>query len=223
MGNGFQFLDIILFAMVAAFLVLRLRSVLGKRTGHQRERPNPIARRQDVPTNGDARDAELLPDVDPGPREKPDDPVEAGVTSIRIADPSFSPDEFMEGAVGAFEMIVQAFAKADTDALEAMLSADVYDNFRDAIDRRLEAEETLDTTIIDVKSARIAAAEMVRRDAIVTVEFVSTQVNVTRDSEGRIIAGDPNEITEITDIWKFQRDTKSRDPNWKLVETRSQS
>ena len=129
----------------------------------------------------------------------------------------------MEGAVGAFEMIVQAFAKADTDVLESMLSADVYDNFREAIDQRVEAEETLDTTIIDVKTARIVAAEMIRRDAIVTVEFVSSQVNVTRDSEGRIVAGDPNEITEITDIWKFQRDTKSRDPNWRLVETRSQS
>lgn len=234
MGDGFQFLDIVLFAMVAAFLVLRLRSVLGKKTGHQEPRQDPISRRQqdaenegnvvelpnrktDGPDNAHATDADPIGALDPN------DPVAAGITQIRIADNNFHPAEFAGGARGAFEMIVQAFAEGDAATLENLLAADVFENFNQAIEQRAEAKESLETTIIGIKSADIIEAEMDGTHAVVTMKFVSEQVNVTRDAEDRIVDGDPNQVTTITDIWTFSRDTKSRDPNWLLVETRSQN
>tara|TARA_Y100000588_G_scaffold103582_1_gene112893 strand:- start:134 stop:823 length:690 start_codon:yes stop_codon:yes gene_type:complete len=229
MGDGFQFLDIVLFAMVAAFLVLRLRSVLGKRTGHEQPRQDPMSQRLnqaendgnviDMPNTGreDAPAAEHPESLDT------DDPLATGITDIRDADPSFNSAEFANGARGAFEMVVQGFAEGDTETLKMLLADDVFDNFRTAIDEREEAEETLETTIISIKSAEVIEAEMDGRNALVTLKFVSEQVNVARDSEDRIIDGDPNQVTEITDIWTFSRDTKSGDPNWKLVETRSQN
>lgn len=225
MGDGFQFLDIVLFAMVAAFLVLRLRSVLGKRTGHEQPRQDPISQRnQEAETDGNVVE---LPNrnhaADPMADLDPDDPLTAGIADIRGADDSFDPGGFADGARGAFEMIVQGFAEGDRDNLQMLLADDVYENFEAAIDEREEAEETLESTIIGIKSAEVIEAEMDGKNAMVTVKFVSEQVNVTRDSEDRIIDGDPNQVTEITDIWTFSRDTTSRDPNWKLVETRSQN
>jgi predicted lipid-binding transport protein (Tim44 family) len=230
MGDGFQFLDIVLFAMVAAFLVLRLRSVLGKRTGHQEPRQDPISQRQKnsetegnvakLPNrNNDADDVQ----ADPIEALDPNDPLSAGITQIRIADNSFNPAEFAGGSRGAFEMIVQAFAEGDAETLENLLADDVFDNFNTAITERADANQSHETTIIGIKSAEIVEAEMGGRNALVTMKFVSEQVNVTRDSENRVVDGDPNQVTDITDIWTFSRDTKSRDPNWKLVETRSQN
>lgn len=228
MGEGFQFLDIVLFAMVAAFLVLRLRSVLGRRTGHEQPRQDPISTRsQDNEAEGnvvelpnrrtDAPDAAVAADIDP------DDPLAAGLTKIRIADSAFDPPGFADGARSAFEMIVQAFASGDKDTLRNLLADDVYEGFSDAIDQRAEDNHTLETTIISIKSGEIIEADMDGRDAVVTMKFVSEQVNVTRDSEDRIVEGDPNQVTDITDIWTFSRNTRARDPNWKLVETRSQN
>ena len=227
MNEGFQFLDIILFAMVAAFLVLRLRSVLGRRTGNedrqrdmslqrQRETDNEanvieLADRTDQTDDGEdmARDAEA------------DDVLVTGITEIGLADPKFDADEFQGGARAAFEMVVHAFATADSGTLRSLLSEEVAANFQRAIEERLEAGETLETTVISIKSAEMIEAEMRGRHAAVTIKFVSEQVNVTRDTEGRIIEGDPNQVAEITDIWTFSRNTRARDPNWKLIETRS--
>ena len=225
MGDSFQLLDIVLFAMVAAFLVLRLRSVLGKRTGHEQPRQDPISQRnQEAETDGNVVE---LPNrnhaADPMADLDPDDPLTAGIADIRGADDSFDPGGFADGARGAFEMIVQGFAEGDRDNLQTLLADDVYENFEAAIDEREEAEETLESTIIGIKSAEVIEAGMDGKNAMVTVKFVSEQVNVTRDSEDRIIDGDPNQVTEITDIWAFSRDTTLRDPNWKLVETRSQN
>ena len=231
MGDGFQFLDIVLFAMVAAFLVLRLRSVLGKKTGHQEPRQDPISRRQqDADKDGNVvelpnrnNDAADSAESDPVETLDPNDPLSAGITQIRIADNSFNPGEFAGGARGAFEMIVQAFADGDADTLKNLLAADVFENFNDAIEARKEANESLETTIIGIGSADIIEARMDGTNAVVTMKFVSDQVNVTRDSDNRVVDGDPNQVTTITDIWTFSRDTKSRDPNWFLVETGSQS
>ena len=225
MGDGFQFLDIVLFAMVAAFLVLRLRSVLGRRTGHEQRRPDPISQRGqerdsdsnvvDLPRPADAKAA--LSEIDPS------DPLAAGLARIGIADNSFDPAGFLQGSRAAFEMIVQAFASGDTETLRNLLADDVYENFSDAIRQRSDAGHTLETTIVGIRSADIVEADMDGSNAAVTVKFVSEQVNVTHDSEGRVVEGDPNQVTNITDIWTFHRDTSVRDPNWKLVETRSQN
>ncbi len=150
-----------------------------------------------------------------------DNPVSAGITQIRLADRDFSPEQFVAGARGAFEIVIAAFADGDVKALRPLLANDVYGDFSGAIKERESRNEQLETTLIGITGADIIEAEMQQKTAFVTVKFVSEQVNVTRDSEGRIVEGDPNEVTKITDIWTFARNTRSRDPNWALVATRS--
>jgi predicted lipid-binding transport protein (Tim44 family) len=229
-GGGFAFFDIIFFAMVAAFLILRLRSVLGRRTGSEnperwttrQPQQKPVPGRAEIPDNvarlpGRPRPAEAPLDVMPG------SPLEAGLTQIRVADPTFEPRSFVEGARGAFEMIVAAYAQGDTAALRPLLSDDVYDNFAAAIRTRQQEKHTLETTLVGIKSAEITEARMDGRTAFVTVKFVSEQINVTRDAAGNVVEGDAQNIAAVTDIWTFSRNTRSRDPNWTLVETESPS
>ena len=224
MGEGF--LDLILFAMIAAFLVLRLRSVLGRRTGQERPRHDPLSQQpSDTKSNDNVVE---LPDqtgkedqdkdiID----EKSDDPIQAGVAHIRTSDPSFNLDEFTTGATAAFEMVVQAFAEGDLETLRSLLNDEVYDNFSAAVREFEEGDEKLETTVISIKTADVLEAKVEERMAFVTVKFQSEQVNVTRDKNGEVIDGDPNRVTDITDIWTFARNTRARDPNWTLVETRS--
>ena len=227
MGDGFQLLDIILFAMIAAFLVLRLRSVLGRRTGHQRP-PSDASTDNGVKTKSKENVVELS---DQTPNESdlnseeidPSDPVAAGLAEIRAADPSFEPTTFVSGAVAAFEIVVQAFAEGDKDSLRGLLNNEVLDNFGLEIDKREKAGETLETTVIGIKKENIIEARVNGETAFITVEILSEQVNVVRDSDGQTIDGDENQITTVTDIWTFARNTRARDPNWRLVETRSQN
>ncbi len=229
MGEGFQFLDIILFAMIAAFLVLRLRSVLGRRSGHERRPSDLVSRRQqDAPGNDNVvelpdRTEEAAADEDVGPEAESEDPLADGLTQIRIADSAFDPQEFLAGARTAFEMVVQNFAEGNTKALRAMLNDEVFENFAAAIKQREEAGETLETTLIGIKNAETLEARMEGRTAFITVKFVTEQVNLTRDKSGEVVDGDPNRVTDVTDIWTFARNTRARDPNWTLVETRSQN
>ncbi len=225
MGEGFQTLDIILFAMIAAFLVLRLRSVLGTKTGHQRP---PVSQsdlsRDDSDENlvrfpGSA--SEEIRSSEPGGDINTEDPLEASITEVRIADPSFSPTDFLNGARGAFEMVVQAYANGDRDTLRTLLNDEVFEDFATAIDAREKSEETLDFTLIGLKDAALTEARVSGRMAFVTIQFVSEQVNVTRDKDQKVIAGDPNSIETVTDIWTFARNTRASDPNWTLVETRT--
>lgn len=224
MGDGF--LDIILFAMIAAFLVLRLRSVLGRRTGHERPRPDPISARPKRPSPDNVVSLPDRSGGEPAADEKfeaapSDDPLSAGFTQVRIADPGFNPQEFVTGARAAFEMIVEAYASGDVKTLRSMLNDEVYENFSRAVKQREEAQEKLETAVIGVNKADIIEARVEGRMAFITVKFVSEQANVTRDRNGEVIDGDPNRVSEITDIWTFARNTRARDPNWTLVETRS--
>ena len=148
-------------------------------------------------------------------------PLDAGLTQIRLADPSFDPATFVLGARAAFEMIVGAFAQGDTAALRPLLNDEVYDQFSAAIRERLQHKHTHETTLIAIKSAELVEARMEGRDAIVTVKFVTEQVNVTRDEAGGVIEGDPNRVATVTDLWTFSRNTRSGNPNWLLVATAS--
>lgn len=229
MGEGFQFLDIILFAMIAAFLVLRLRSVLGRRSGHERRPPDLVSqRKQDAAGNDNVvelpdRTKEAADDEDFGPEAESEDPLADGLTQIRIADSSFDPQEFLAGARTAFEMVVENFAEGNAKALRTMLNDEVFENFAAAIKQREEAGETLETTLIGIKNAETLEARMEGRTAFVTVKFVTEQVNLTRDKSGEVVDGDPSRVTDVTDIWTFARNARARDPNWTLVETRSQN
>lgn len=235
MGDGFQFIDIILLAMVAAFIVLRLRSVLGRRTGNERQRPDPLA----PPRGESARERESesdkvvhLADQSRGARRRKsqdddddDDsdsektPLEAALTRIEAADPSFEAKDFLEGSRGAFEFIVDTFAAGDARKLKPLLSREVYDKFASAIKAREEAGETLETTLVGFKKTEILEAHMNGLTAYLTVKFVTEQINVTLSADGDIVEGDGDQISNVTDIWHFTRDTRSRDPNWTLVQT----
>jgi predicted lipid-binding transport protein (Tim44 family) len=223
------FMDILLFAAVAAFLILRLRSILGRRTGAEdgerwRSRPpeRTIERAEQVPDNvtpfpGAAKTVDVAPAEAAAPVGDP--VVRKGIEQIRRADPSFSGDGFVQGARGAFEMIVQAFAQGDTATLKPLLAPEVYEGFAGAIKERLAAKQTLETTLVAILSAEIVDARMDGRTAYVTVKFVSEQVNVTRDADGNVVDGDAAKVAKLTDQWTFARDTRNRDPNWALVRT----
>lgn len=221
MDSGFQFLDLILLAMVAGFLILRLRSVLGRRTGHEppRQREAMVGGTAGEGKERAGEKVAALPERRADAERTAAPRAQGGLMRIRHADPLFDADHFLSGAKAAFEMIVGAFAKGDTAALEPLLSKDVYHGFARAIDERNRAGHTLETTIVALKESAIVDAELDGREATITVRFVSDQVNVTRDRDGRVVDGDPDRVTEVTDLWTFRRDTRAADPNWQLVAT----
>jgi len=215
-GGGFP-IDLILFGMVAAFLVLRLRSVLGRRTGFERPPADQRGAAPVPPGIGQAAPAAAAP-----ARGVPDarGPVGQALTRIRGADASFDPVTFLAGAESAFRMVVEGFAAGNRPLLRDLLSDDTYAGFEGAITDRESRGEVQRTEIRDIREAAIEGADLRGATAEVTVRFVSDQVNMTTDAAGKPVAG-ADAVTELTDIWTFQRDTRSSDPVWKLVGTRS--
>jgi predicted lipid-binding transport protein (Tim44 family) len=225
MGDLPHYFDIILFGMVAAFLVLRLRSVLGRRTGNERRRdlylrgPAPTgdnAAPDKVVTLGQRPSAAALAAAPP-----PANTVAGGIAEITAVDPGFEAPAFIDGARGAFDIILAAFAKGDKQALRPLLSDETYRSFSTAIDERDAAGETLETRVAKIKDIDLVEAGMDGRAARVTVKLVSDQVNVLRAHDGSVVDGDPQNLIEKTDYWTFTRDTRSSDPNWLLVATGS--
>ncbi|MCH9013430.1 MAG: Tim44 domain-containing protein [Proteobacteria bacterium] len=233
MDDGIQFLDIILFAAIAAFFVLRLRGVLGKRTGHEkRPKYDPFAKSD----KDEGEEDKVIPLPDRSRAAKTDEadeeaaeaaeaaaetPLSVGLMQIGRVDKAFDEEQFLSGAGTAFEWIINAFAQGDTKALRPLLSNDVYGDFAGAIEEREGAGQILETTMVGITEAAIIEAELQGRTAFITIKFVSEQVNVVRDSDGEVVEGDPSHVTKITDIWTFARNTRSRDPDWTLVATRS--
>lgn len=225
MTGGFP-VDLILFAMVAAFLVLRLRSVLGRRTGFERPpQPEPRPAGFDPrarPLEGPAEEARPARPQG-GPRivlPDPRTPPGQALGRIAAADRSFDPEGFLHGAEGAFRMIVTAFAASDRRTLRDLLSDDTYAGFEQAITAREQAGESQRTELRAVHELAIEAADLRGSIADVTVRFVTDQVNMTTGRNGEVVTGS-DAITELTDIWTFQREVGSADPTWRLVATRS--
>ncbi|HEY1796814.1 MAG TPA: Tim44/TimA family putative adaptor protein [Stellaceae bacterium] len=221
MGDFPHYADIILFAMIAAFLVLRLRSVLGRRTGNERRRDMFIRQadeaRERVVALGQRRPSPPSPSppvIDAQPVS-----VAAGLARIRGADDGFDPAGFIEGARGAFGIIVEAFAAGDKQRLRPLVSDEVFAGFARAIDERKAAGETMETRIASVGELDITGASLDGPVARVTVKLVSAQINVLRAHDGSIVDGDPEKPVEKADFWTFTRDTRSPDPNWVLVAT----
>jgi predicted lipid-binding transport protein (Tim44 family) len=239
MGDGFPLIDIVLFAMVAAFLFLRLRSVLGRRTGEERQRPNPFVRPaagqrpdqrpdQRPAPRGEVRPLPLeairpraeAPAAVPGPAPAAT-PLSTGLAEIKLADPDFHEDSFLSGARVAFELIIGAFGRGDLATLRPLLADDVYEKFAGAIKAREAAGEMLETTLSGLRILDVVEARMDGRVAIVTVKFVSDQINILRDRTGAVLDGDPAKPVEVVDLWTFSRNTRGRDPNWTLIATRT--
>lgn len=230
---GLQYFDIILFALIAVFLVLRLRSTLGRRNGEEKQGPTDVFGRRSHEddskgaTNGAPQPTDnvyRLPDADKVVgKDDATVAVDSGAFSvlqqIQKADPDFTQQDFLNGARMAFEMIVEYFAKGDKDGLNPLLSAEVYKNFAAAIDARAEKGEREETTLVGIKSATIHDASLEGRTACITIKFVSEEVSVILNNEGDVISGDPNQVVEAEDLWTFARNIESRDPNWQLVAT----
>jgi predicted lipid-binding transport protein (Tim44 family) len=224
----------IIFLALAVFIFLRLRSVLGQRTGRERPPYDPYSARDAVRgATGDKvvtlppRGADPAPkpaeSVEPVERWKdvaqPGSTIAAGLDAIVAEDKSFDPKHFIAGARQAYEMIVTAFAEGNRRALKNLLSREVYDGFETAIREREGRGETAETRFVSIDVAEITHAETRGRTAQITVRFVSQLVSVTRDRSGTVIEGKPDKVTDVTDAWTFARDVSSRDPNWKLVAT----
>ena len=148
-----------------------------------------------------------------------DSPLGKSLTALMRADPGFDPNQFLDGAKAAYELIVTAFAQGDEAELQQLLGGEVFDGFQRAIREREERGEKVESSLVGIDKADIIEAEVKNRTAYVTVKFVSELISVTRDAEGEVVEGDPKKVREVTDIWTFAREVASRNPNWKLVAT----
>ncbi|TCV70392.1 putative lipid-binding transport protein (Tim44 family) [Neorhizobium sp. R1-B] len=225
---------ITLFFLVAAVLIfLQLRSVLGRRTGNEKPPFDPYSPR-DVAKNpgGDDSKVVTLPRRDAPDDEqryldidavaKPDTPLNASLREILRADPSFRPRDFLNGARMAYEMIVMAFADSDRKTLKGLLSKEVYEGFDAAISEREARGEVVKSTFVGIDKSDITHAVIKDSETQITVRIISQLISATYDKAGTLIDGDQETVAEVTDIWTFARDIRSRDPNWKLVATESE-
>ncbi len=226
----------IIFLALAVFIFLRLRSVLGQRTGSERppfdRAARDVARGGNdnvVPLPGTIIDqAPLAPAAEPvsaADRWKdiaaPDSALATGLNEVAASDSSFDAQHFISGAKSAYEMIVLAFANGDRRALKDLLSSEVYEGFEAAIRGREQRGEKVETRFASIDKAELVSAGVRDRTAQLTVRFISQMISVTRDKDGTVIDGTPEKLTDVTDVWTFARDVSSSDPNWKLVGTES--
>jgi predicted lipid-binding transport protein (Tim44 family) len=237
----------ILTLVVAVIAVMRLKSVLGRRTGEDDERVQRRMRETNKPAEGATQSDKVvtLPrrERDPvqpalGLPEVAQDqlvaqrikaiggetPLTANLMEIVGADPEFNPDQFTTGAKRAYEMIVTAFAEGNRKGLRDLLSPPVFEEFARAITDRESRNEKIDQTFVGINKADIIDAEIERGAVQVTMRFVSQLITATRDKSGEVVAGDPTKVKDVTDLWTFSRDVSTaaarRNPNWKLVSTK---
>jgi len=230
----------LLFLVLAVVIFIRLRNVLGRRTGNERPPYDPYttpdAKRASSPEANEpvvalprGRSARApvetsgpsMEDIETrlGRYATKDSPLGQSLTGLMRADPGFDPAPFVDGAKMAYEAIVMAFAEGDEATLEQLLGTDVFEGFQRAIRERDTRGEKVLSSLVGIDKADIIEAEVKNRTAYVTVKFVSELISVTRDADGEVIEGDPKKVREVTDIWTFAREVASKNPNWKLVAT----
>jgi len=235
----------IIFALLAIFVVWKLSSVLGMRTGNEKPPVDPFARRpqqdgpkreevrRDIPEKegnvirlpGAANDDRRAPDVQPVVPDRwrgyaePGTPLWISLDTLAKADPSFDPKGFLEGAKAAYEMIINAFTNGDEGVLQGLLSPDVFGNFSKAIADRKARGESVSTILVAIEKAIIDHVDVENGTARIGVTYNVKLISATRDSSGTIIDGSPDKVSDVTDLWTFARDIRSRDPNWRLVAT----
>jgi predicted lipid-binding transport protein (Tim44 family) len=236
--NGFVDITTIIFLVLAVVIFLRLRNVLGRRTGNERQPFDPYSRRERQPAEAADKVIRL-----PGATDRPagaqasasnnevaakietiapaGTPLSEGLNAIARADATFDPQGFIAGGRQAYEMIVTAFAEGDRKTLKQLLAREVYDGFVAAIGEREQRQEVVTFNFIGIDKADIVDASLKGTTAQVKVRFVSSLVSATKNAAGDVVDGDPTHVGEVTDVWTFAREVTSRDPNWKLVATES--
>lgn len=228
----------ILFLVLAVVIFIRLRSVLGRRTGNERPPYDPYspsenrvgsAKPSDTVVDLPRRETAPAPEM-PAPTAADIEarlqdyapkgsPLAESLAALMRQDPRFDPAEFLNGAKIAYEMVVTAFAEGDESVLKQLLSEEVYDSFKRSIEERKARGEKAEMTLIGINKADLIEAEIKGKSAQLTVKFASEVISVTRDADNEIVEGDPEHVRELIDIWTFARDVAARDPNWKLVAT----
>jgi predicted lipid-binding transport protein (Tim44 family) len=220
MGDS-QLLGILLIAMVAGIILFRLYTVLGRRTGNEREAQERLRQIGGAsPARSD--NVAALPDrsaARPEQQAASGDPLARGLLDIKLADKSFETEHFLEGARQAYQMIVTAFASRDRDTLHPLVSDEVYSAFDAVMHGHEEHSESVSYTFEGFRNVRVVHAEMKGRTAEITVEFAAKFISATTDASGSVVDGDPRNTREVVDVWTFARDTRVSDPNWKLVAT----
>ena len=227
----------IIFLALAVFIFLRLRSVLGQRTGRERPPYDPYSAREvRTPATDKVVTLPPRPAAEPTPTRSVDVPstpaadrwkgvadtgstAAAGLDAVASADANFDVQHFITGARAAYEMVVTAFAEGDRRQLRSLLSREVFDGFDAAISERERRGETAETRFVSIDGATVTAAELRARTAQITIRFVSKLITATRDRSGAVIEGNAEKVTDVTDVWTFARDVSSRDPNWKVIAT----
>jgi predicted lipid-binding transport protein (Tim44 family) len=223
----------IVFALLAVFLVWKLRSILGTRSGNEKPPRNPFLERvRGKPDQAGDGKVVTLPGapepvstarVDSAQRwqgfAEPGSKVWSALDRIAAADPGFSAPAFITGAKTAYELIITAFAAGNRDLLQSLLAKDVFDSFAAAISDREQRGDKVDTTFVSIDEAAITDADLRGKTAEITLRFAAQLITSTHDREGVLIEGSPDKVVEIKDVWTFMRDAGSRDPNWRLVAT----
>ena len=208
---------VVLLAMVAAFLALRLYSVLGKRGGHEQSLPRGADER--VAATVPARTVENVPDVRGGTIRPFDNGAEGGLRAIAAAEQGFDVTRFVDGAQSAYRMILEAFWRGDEQALADLVVPDVHQAFVGAIEARRDAGHVLDNRLVTIERATIVSASLEGWQAQVAVRFDADIAAVTRDRDGNVVAGSLSDAVQTNDVWTFTRTLKSADPNWMLADT----
>jgi len=195
MSYSFEYIDIILLAMIAGFIFLRLRGILGKKTGFE----------EDINSSFHQKTSEVKPEV-------------------KLNSETFDENakkEFLKGAQIAYETIVTNFSKGKLKDIKSLLDINVYEQFNTALDERKSKKYSSETTFIGINSAEIKSHQQNKNMLEVTVEFVSEIISCIKDKENKIISGDPKKIKKVSDIWKFSKDSRSTNPNWLLIDTQA--
>ncbi len=238
MNGAFDLINILLLA-VAVVIFLRLRNVLGRRTGHERKPFDSfgLSKKQDsAPSNDNNDNVVLLPenektkDYKANQDEEAEPPIWEGyakrgsalaksLQAIRVHDRSFHPSSFLEGARIAYEMIVNAFAEGDSKTLKNLLTKEVFEDFNNALKERERSDYTQESTFVGIDKATFVKASLSGKTANITIKFVSKMISATLSKDGTVVEGDPKKVREVADIWTFMHDVSSRDPNWRLRAT----
>mgnify|MGYP003692594677 FL=1 len=200
MSNSFGYIDIILLGMIAGFIILRLRSILGRKTGHESKAyPNFAEKRFNIPKNEGKT-------------------IKQNHERLEGKDKK----EFIKGAEIAYETVLTSFANGDLKKLKSLLTSTMNNNFSGAIDARNKDKIKSEFTFIGIKQSSVEKYEKVKDDIFATVKFVAEVISVKRDQDDKIIEGNPDKIKFVTDVWKFTRNIKNNSPNWYLAEIISQ-
>jgi predicted lipid-binding transport protein (Tim44 family) len=196
MSNNFGFIDIILLAMIAGFIILRLRNILGKRTGHEGKTPSAFDEKKYSQFKPETKNKTILKDVLENDEKK----------------------EFLKGAEIAYENIITFFAKGEKEKLKTLLTKKIYVNFEHAIDHRNKEQIKSELTFIGVKESNVEKFEKISNEFVATVKIVCEIISVKKDKNADIIEGNPDKIKTVTDYWKFSKSITSKNPNWFLAE-----